>query len=221
MYVDVVTVNKLAVQLHVYVDSVDTSRGIISGVAESSVNANLAKKPSVQSSVRGDTFDVTNTSVADSVNVNHVNQPSVHVDATGDTSENSDTVVSESADVNHVAQLNVHDTVNMARLLSTDESAVLNVSADSVRRPNVQLHVNVDSVDISRNSTNTDAESNVDANRVSLLNACQYVNMDASGTKRNTNINASSNADVWVVVNRLDAQEIADMALLKDTDSIV
>jgi len=75
-------------------------------------------------------------------------------------------VASENADVNHAAQLNARKNVNMARSSNTDTSAARYADAENVRWLNAQLHVNVDSADTSRNTTNTDAESDVDVNHV-------------------------------------------------------
>jgi len=91
-------------------------------------------------------------------------------------------VVLGSADVNHAAQLNVHENVNTARSLNTDTSAARYADAESVRWLAVQPHANVDSVDTSRNTTNTDAESDVDANHVNQLN----VHVFATGDSRDT-----------------------------------
>jgi len=101
-------------------------------------------------------------------------------------------VVSENADANHAVQLNAHENVNMARSSNTDTNAARYADAENVKWLAAQLHVNVDSVDTSRNTTNTDAELYVDANRVNLPSVQNTVNTD---TRRNTD------TDVAITVN--------------------
>jgi len=96
-------------------------------------------------------------------------------------------VVSENADASHAAQLNARENVNMARSSNTDTSAARYADAENARWLAAQLHVNVDTVDTSRNTTNTDAELDVDANRVNQLNVQNVVTGDTSDA---TNTNA-------------------------------
>jgi len=78
-------------------------------------------------------------------------------------------VVLESVDVNHATQSSVQNVVNMVRSRSTEVNAASSATVDHARWLNVHPNVLVDSVDTSRNTTNTDAESDVDANHVNQL----------------------------------------------------